>query len=504
MKAPPEPLKLTINIEIDGQVHKIEYNEKESVQQLAMSFVRSNSLQEHLVDSLAQSIKSFILAFKSRFDNKQRFEENLVEEQSINDSCLTKEESVDKRTRNGIKDEVFRDLQTNNSQFSKHSIFKHLGQSIVSQTPSQANPKANHQHDVARSTNKHPFKSLEKHSGSPVLKNENQKADNSVPKRQSVATVKGNCDRQSQLIETKALKQGLSNHHDTSHVQSRSSFAQNRNQPDAKRTQLIKGRSAKQRPTNEKKTRENSKNKNQKSISKTSKIQLAVSQKQAKLTESKVGRANPTSQFSQNKDNVYCSKVTSELKRVSEFVPPMKTQSAKSTMQNGNEVVARPTIVHPTQARQKQASRHVNQRKSEEFESNLSANRQRAFAETRKTVNKQTRRSLTRNASLSRHSLHDSNAKAKQSLAQSAKIEVISPTKNPSFFTSASKELLKPNFNSQTEELNQRFYYKQLAVEAARRKRIEEAKAQLDKMKEEHPSFRPHINLTSRLLTEVG
>lgn len=77
------PLSLQINIEIDGKVHKIDYNEKESVQKVALNFIKSNDLQETLVDSLANSIKSFILLFK-----KSQFEKNFE-----NESQLTKAES---------------------------------------------------------------------------------------------------------------------------------------------------------------------------------------------------------------------------------------------------------------------------------------------------------------------------------------------------------------------------------------------------------------------------
>lgn len=83
MTSQAPPLSLQINIEIDGRVHRIDYGEQQSVREVAARFVRANGLQEGLVDSLANSISSFLSLFK-----KGQFEKCLA-----NDSQVTKAES---------------------------------------------------------------------------------------------------------------------------------------------------------------------------------------------------------------------------------------------------------------------------------------------------------------------------------------------------------------------------------------------------------------------------
>lgn len=125
---------LQINIEIDGKIHKIEYNEKDNIDNIALSFIKNNALQESLVGSLTQSIKNFMQTFKTRYDLKQKFEENLIEENVINDSCITKEGSIDKDPKNCVKNEIINGLGNRSSQFLKSSFFRNESKSQIKTT----------------------------------------------------------------------------------------------------------------------------------------------------------------------------------------------------------------------------------------------------------------------------------------------------------------------------------------------------------------------------------
>lgn len=116
-----DPIKLTINIEIDGRTHQILFSEKEDITRLAKKFVKSNHLNDELIESLADNIRAFIKSFKSRADNKAKFEQNFRTQslnneygdqdgsmsQPQNPNDLTHEESIAEILAKDIEPELF-------------------------------------------------------------------------------------------------------------------------------------------------------------------------------------------------------------------------------------------------------------------------------------------------------------------------------------------------------------------------------------------------------------